>query len=155
MFFRQWIRLVWLFLGYFRVGVSLSRFCLCRCFPSVGERGGGWGGRECGEGERLLLAQDIQVDWGGFSHGEQDLLDVLNVQSLLRFPLPAAQHDVVNLLGTDPWSLQYPTLGYALDNLRRRERDSSGVREAVLTVWLLCFLPNEKAVTPGGPSVEI
>lgn len=37
-----------------------------------------------------LLAQDVQVDRSGFSHGEQDLLNVLNVQSLLWFPLPAA-----------------------------------------------------------------
>lgn len=39
---------------------------------------------------RPLLAQDVQVDRRGFSHGEQDLLNVLNVQSLLWFPLPAA-----------------------------------------------------------------
>lgn len=67
-----------------------------------------------------LLAQDVQVDWRGFSHGEQDLLNILNVQSLLRFPLPAAQHDVVHLLRTDPRPLQNPTLGYTLNNLQRR-----------------------------------
>lgn len=77
-----------------------------------------------------LLAQDVQVDRRGFSHGEQDLLNVLNVQSLLRFPLPAAQHDVVNLLRTNPWPLQDPTLGYALDDLQRRQ--GSGVRRAAL-----------------------
>lgn len=65
------------------------------------------------------LAQDVQVDGRGFSHGEKDLLNVLNVQPLLRFPLPAAQHDVVDLLGTDPWPLQDTTLGDALDHLQR------------------------------------
>lgn len=67
-----------------------------------------------------MLAQDVQVDWRGFSHGEQDLLHVLNVQSLLRFPLPAAEHDVIHLLRTNPRPLQNPTLGYALNNLQRR-----------------------------------
>lgn len=76
-----------------------------------------------------LLAQDVQVDRRGFSHGEQDLLNVLNVQSLLWFPLPTAQHDVVDLLRTNPWSLQNPTLGYALNNLQRRE--GSGVRRGI------------------------
>ena len=65
------------------------------------------------------LAQDVQVDGRGFSHGEEDLLNVLNVQPLLRFPLPAAQHDVVDLLGADPWPLQDTTLGDALDHLQR------------------------------------
>lgn len=76
----------------------------------------------------LLLAQDVQVDRRGFPHGEKDLLNVLNVQPLLRLPLPAAQHDVIHLLGTNPWPLQNPTLGYALDNLRRESRGGSGVR---------------------------
>lgn len=71
--------------------------------------------------QELLLAQDIQVDWRGFSHGKKDFLNVLNVQPLLRFPLPAAQHDVIDLLRTNPWPLQNPTLGYALNNLQSRK----------------------------------
>lgn len=78
-----------------------------------------------------MLAQDVQVHRRGFPHGEQDLLNVLNVQSLLRFPLPAAQHDVVNLLGTNPWPIQHPTLGYALNNLQRRQ--GGGVRQNIFT----------------------
>lgn len=78
------------------------------------------------------LAQDVQVDRRGFPHGEKDLLNVLNVQPLLRLPLPAAQHDVVHLLGTNPRPLQDPTLGYALDNLQREKR-GSGVRRAMPT----------------------
>lgn len=114
---RQWSRLVWLFLGSCvsvrqYVSVHLSAW-----------RGTGHPG--------LLLAQDVQVDRRGFSHGEQDLLHVLNVQSLLRFPLPAAQHDVIHLLGTNARPLQNPALGDALNNLRRRE--GSGVRQTIFT----------------------
>lgn len=76
------------------------------------------------EGREPPLAQDVQVDGCGFSHGKKDLLNVLNVQPLLRFPLPAAQHDVVDLLGTDPWPLQDTALGDALDHLHR-ERESA------------------------------
>lgn len=78
-----------------------------------------------------LLAQDVQVDRRGFPHGKQDLLNVLNVQSLLRFPLPAAQHDVVHLFRTNPWPVQNATLGYALNNLQRRR--GSGVRQRLFT----------------------
>lgn len=97
------------------------------------------------------LAQDVQVDRRGFSHGEKDLLNVLNVQSLLRFPLPAAQHDVIDLLRTDPWPLQDTTLGDALDNL---QRESNGVRRTALADWCLCFVRNGKAVTRGRLSSE-
>ena len=129
--FRQWSRLVWLFLGS----------CVSVC-PYVSVHLSVW--RGTGH-PRLLLAQDVQVDRRGFSHGEQDLLNVLNVQSLLRFPLPAAQHDVIHLLRTNPCPLQNPTLGYALNNLQRRE--GSGVRQTIFTDWLLWFAHNEKAVT--------
>lgn len=78
-----------------------------------------------------LLAKDVQVYRCGFSHGEYDLLNVLNVQSLLRFPLPAAQHDVIHLFRTNPWPLQNPSLGYALNNLQRGE--GSGVRQTIST----------------------
>lgn len=100
-----------------------------------------------------LLAQDVQVNWRGFSHGKKDLLNVLNVQSLLWFPLPAAQHDVIHLLRTNPWPLQNPTLGYALNNLQRRE--GSGVRQTIFTEWLLWFAHNEKLVTQSRPSFEV
>lgn len=136
---QQWSRLVWLFLD------SCGSVCLfCSVDLSV------W--RGTGH-PRPLLAQDVQVDWSGFSHGEQDLLNVLNVQSLLRFPLPAAQHDVIHLLRTNPRPLQNPTLGYALNNLHRRE--GSGVRQMIFTDWLLWFVHNEKAVTPSRLSFEV
>lgn len=97
------------------MGRSLSVYMSLVC-PSVRP------GVETGRPSPVLpppLAQDVQVDRRGFPHGEEDLLNVLNVQPLLRLPLPAAQHDVVHLLGTNPWPLQNPTLGYALDNLQR------------------------------------
>lgn len=116
-FFRQWSRLVWLFLD------SCGSVCLFVSVDLSVWRGVAHPGP--------LLAQDVQVDRRGFSHGKQDLLNVLNVQSLLRFPLPAAQHDVIHLLRTNPWPLQNPSLGYALNNLRRRE--GSGVRQTIFT----------------------
>lgn len=93
-------------------GFRVGSVCVCLCRSVCLARNG--------PSREPMLAQDVQVDWRGFSHGEQDLLNVLNVQSLLRFPLPAAQHDVVHLLRTNPRPLQNPTLGYALNNLQRR-----------------------------------
>ena len=104
--FRQWSRLVWLFLD------SCRSVCLYVSVDLSVWRGMGH--------PRQLLAQDVQVDWRSFSHGEQDLLNVLNVQSLLRFPLPAAKHDVVHFLRTNPRPLQNPALSYTLNNLQRR-----------------------------------
>lgn len=101
--FRQWSRLVWLFLD------SCRSVCLYVSVDLSVWRGMGH--------PRQLLAQDVQVDWRSFSHGEQDLLNVLNVQSLLRFPLPAAKHDVVHFLRTNPRPLQNPALSYTLNNL--------------------------------------
>lgn len=109
----------WFGYSWIRVGRSV---CMSLSICLSGEERAIWG---------LLLAQDVQVDRRGFSHGKQDLLNILNVQSLLRFPLPAAQHDVIHLLRTNPWPLQNPTLGYALNNLQRRE--GSGVRQTIFT----------------------
>lgn len=50
----------------------------------------------------------------------KDLVDFLDVEPLLRFSLPATQHDVVNLLGTNSRPLQDSALGDALDNLKQR-----------------------------------
>lgn len=100
--------------GFVWVGLSVMSLSFCRS----------------GEEQATLgppLAQDVQVDRRGFAHSEHDLLNVLNVQSLLRFPLPAAQHDVVHLFRTNPWPIQNPALGYALNNLQRRQ--GSGVRQ--------------------------
>lgn len=98
--------------GFVWVGLSV---CLCRSVCRARN----------GPPPAPLLAQDVQVDRGGFSHGEQDLLNVLNVQSLLRFPLPAAQHDVIHLLRTNPRPLQNPALGYALNNLQSKRGQRS------------------------------
>lgn len=116
--FRQWSRLVWLFLD----SCGLSCHVCLLTIPS---------GEEASH-QGMLLAQDVQVNWRGFSHGKQDLLNVLNVQPLLRFPLPAAQHDVVHLLRTDPRPLQHPALGYALNNLQRK-RSNKERRQFSLT----------------------
>lgn len=50
----------------------------------------------------------------------EDFVDLLDVQPLLRLPLPAPKHDVVHLLGADPGPLQDAALGDALDDLKKR-----------------------------------
>lgn len=67
-----------------------------------------------------FLSQYVQVDRRGFHHGEQHLLNVFDVEALLGLPLPAAQHHVVDLLGTEPGALQDPALSDALDHLEGR-----------------------------------
>lgn len=83
-------------------------------------RGKGKEGRKEGAGTSdkwPLLAKDVQVDWCGLAQSMKDLVDLLDVEPLLRFSLPAAQHDVVNLLGADSRPFQNPTLGNALNDL--------------------------------------
>lgn len=62
----------------------------------------------------------------------EDLVDFLDVQPLLRFPLPAPQHDVIHLFGADSGPLQNTALGDALDDLEKgREQGSYHQRSAV------------------------
>lgn len=69
----------------------------------------------------VLLAEDVQVDWGGLSQSLEDFVDILNIQPLLRLPLPAPQHDIINLFWADSGSLQDAALGDALNDLRKQE----------------------------------
>lgn len=88
-------------------------------------RGRGKEGRKKGAGtfdKWPLLAKDVQVDWCGLAQSVKDLVDLLDVEPLLRFSLPAAQHDVVNLLGADSRSFQNSALGNALNDLKERKR---------------------------------
>lgn len=50
----------------------------------------------------------------------EDFVDLLDVQPLLWVPLPAAQHDIVYLFGTDTGPLQDTTLCNALNDLQER-----------------------------------
>lgn len=65
----------------------------------------------------MFLSQYVQIDWCGFHQSKQYLLNVLNIEALLWLPLPAAQHHIVDFLGTEPGALQYPTLRYTLYHL--------------------------------------
>lgn len=64
-----------------------------------------------------VSSQYVQIDRCGFHQSKQHLLDVLNVEALLRLSLPAAQHYIVDLFGTEPGAFQYPALSNALDYL--------------------------------------
>lgn len=65
----------------------------------------------------MFLSQYVEIDWCGFHQSKQHLLNVLNIEALLWLPLPAAQHHIVDFLGTEPGALQYPTLSYTLYHL--------------------------------------
>lgn len=49
-------------------------------------------------------------------------MDFFDVKSHVGLPLPAAQHQVVHLLGTGPGPLQHPALGDTLDHLRGEKK---------------------------------
>ena len=68
------------------------------------------------------LAEDVQVDGGGFPQSMEDFVNLLDVQPLLGLPLPAPQHDVVHLFRADSGPLQHPALGDALDDLKKMRR---------------------------------
>lgn len=52
-------------------------------------------------------------------------MDLLDVQPHVRLSLPAAQHQVVNLLGTGARPLQYTALGDALNDLQEATNTES------------------------------
>lgn len=70
-----------------------------------------------------VLSQYIQIDWCGLHQSKQHPLNISNVKALLWFPLPTAQHHIIDILGTEPWRLQYPALSDALYHLGR-QRDT-------------------------------
>lgn len=82
------------------------------------------------------LAKDVQVDGGGFPQSMEDFVDLLDVQPLLRFPLPAPQHDIVHLFGADSGPLQNTTLGDALNDLKKRGEQGSYHQSSALALWL-------------------
>lgn len=82
-----------------------------------GRRGGEARRQEYDCGTPAPLAEDVQVDGRGLPQRVEDLADLLDVQPLLGLPLPAAQHDIIHLLGADSGPLQNTTLGDALDDL--------------------------------------
>lgn len=104
--------------------------------------GGGRGreGRKEGAGtfdKWPLLAKDVQVDWCGLAQSMKDLVDLLDIEPLLRFSLPAAQHDVVNLLGADSRSFQNSALGNALNDLKERKRRITQHQLDNVLSWIL------------------
>ena len=66
----------------------------------------------------------------------EDFVDLLDVQPLLRFPLPAPQHDIVHLFGADSGPLQNTTLGDALNDLKKGGEQESYHQSSALVLWL-------------------
>jgi hypothetical protein len=51
----------------------------------------------------------------------EDFVDLLNIQPLLWFPLPAPQHDIIHFFRADSGSLQDTALGDAFNDLKEQE----------------------------------
>lgn len=80
------------------------------------------------------LPQDVQVNRRGFHQREQHLLNVLNVEALLGLSLPAAQHHIIDLFGTEPGTFQNPALSDALNDLEIHTDRDSYMKGNVVTV---------------------
>lgn len=65
-------------------------------------------------------AQDVQVDRRVLDQGQQAAVDLLDDHPLLRFPLPAALHQQVHLLGAGARPLQFTSLCDAFNGLWER-----------------------------------
>lgn len=63
------------------------------------------------------LAQDVQVDRRVLDQGQQAAVDLLDDHPLLWFPLPAALHQQVHLLGAGARPLQFASLCDAFNGL--------------------------------------
>lgn len=68
--------------------------------------------------ESAASAQYVQVDGRGLGQALEHAVDLLDVEPHVGLPLPAAQHQVVHLLGTGARPLQHTALRDALDHLR-------------------------------------
>lgn len=79
-------------------------------------RGVAWGRNWCEL--RRRLSEDVEVDGRVLDEGEEARLDVFDERPLLRFSLPAAAHQQVNLFGARAGTLQFAALRDALDGLR-------------------------------------
>lgn len=78
----------------------------------------------------LLLdsAQYIQVYRWGLGQIEEQTVYFFNVESHVRFSLPAAQHQVIYFFRTRPGALEHPALGYTLYHLQRKKDKTSRSR---------------------------
>lgn len=79
-----------------------------------GHRGSpGWPGTKT-----WLLAQNVQVTGWRLCQGLQTRVHILHAEALLRFSLPAASHDGVDIRRAGARPLQLPALRDTLDRLR-------------------------------------
>lgn len=73
--------------------------------------------RSTSHGRSGASAQYVQVYGRGFGQALERAVDLLDVQPHVGLPLPAAQHQVVDLLRTGAGPLQHSALSDALDHL--------------------------------------
>lgn len=75
-------------------------------------------------------AQYVQVHGRGLGEALEHAVDLLDVQPHVRLPVPAAQHQVVDLFRAGTGSLQHAALRDALDHLQE-ERGKNRARQPV------------------------
>lgn len=71
-------------------------------------------------------AQYVQVHRRGLGEALEHAVDLLDVQPHVGLPLPAAQHQVVDLFRTGAGPLQHAALGDALNHLQGDSNESTG-----------------------------
>lgn len=76
----------------------------------------------------LSLSEYIQINRCSFHQSEELPLNVLYDEALLRLPLPAAQHHVIDLLRAQSWALQHLSLSDTFYYLKRRKGDKKSRR---------------------------
>ncbi len=72
-------------------------------------------------------AQNVQVNRRGLGQALEQVVDFFDVESHVRLPLPAAQHQVIHLFGARTRSLQHPALCDTLDHLQEAAETRSRV----------------------------
>lgn len=96
---------------------------------------------------RRRSAQDVQINRGGLGQALEQIVNLLNVESHVRFTLPAAQHQVVHLFGAGTRPLQNPALCDTLDHLQREPSNTDNVillyiqQDHMMLIQTPCFKP--------------
>lgn len=77
--------------------------------------------------------QYVQVHGRGLGEALEHAVDLLDVQPHVRLPVPAAQHQVVDLFRAGTGSLQHAALRDALDHLQEERGGKQGTSACMLT----------------------
>lgn len=96
---------------------------------------------------RRRSAQDVQINRWGLGQALEQIVNLFNVESHVRFTLPAAQHQVVHLFGAGTRPLQNPALCDTLDHLQGESWNTDNVirlyiqQDHMMLTQTACFKP--------------